>query len=183
MQDNQHSQLTPSDFSPDQPSSDFSPAQPSPDISPQSTVPGLSDPQPTDQLDFARRTHRSGRSFCTSAPRKPILKLPAVLSSPQDSQPFTCLPLNLKCDNQCCKKLSKKQIGFAEKLSIRYIYPGNNFEDFSQKMLIHPILGQNSTTYLMLSAIGIESGAKELFYRATWSNPNQINAKISIEIE
>ena len=174
LQNDQHSESAPSE----------SPPAGSPDLLPQATVPGLCDPPPTDQLDFARRRHRSGQAFRTlTAPRKPILKLPSALSPPQNSQPFACPPVHNKCGEQCCTKLSNKHIDFSEKLSIRFIHSGNNFEDFSQTMLTHPISGQDSTTFLMLSAIGVESSSKELFYRATWSSPNDTNAKINTQVD
>ena len=74
----------------------------------------------------------------------------------------------------------RKRLFFAEKLSLRFINPGNDIEDLLQEMVTHPKLGKTSTTYLMLSLVGVESSGKELFYTSTWSTPNSINAKINI---
>ena len=175
---NQHHDLA----SPEFPPVDSSDLLPQANAIP-TTAPGSRDPQPSHQLDFAHRRHRSGKVFCTLvAPRKPILKVSSVPSSPQNPQLLVCPPAQNKCDQNCCEKLSNKKLNFSSELSVRFI-TGNQFQDFTQNMLVHLILGQNSKTFLMLSAIGIESSKKELLYKAIWSSPNDTNSEIDTQID
>ena len=119
-------------------------------------------------------------SFCTSAHSTSILKVASIPSVSQESKHATPTSLpSLRCD--CCIKSSKRKIVFAENLSLRFINQGNNdIEDLVQKMVINPKLGKISTTYLMISMVGVESSGKELFYNSTWSTPNPRNATIDI---
>ena len=147
------------------------------------TAPGFHDPQPSHQPDFAHRQHRSGKVFCTLvAPRKPILKISSVTSSFQNPQLVVYPPAQNKCDQNCCEKLSNKKLKFSSELSVRFI-TGNKFQDFNQDMLVHPILSQNSKTFLMLSAIGVDSSNKEFLYKANWSSPNEINSEMDTFID
>ena len=45
-------------------------------------------------------------------------------------------------------------------------------------MLIHPLLKQKSKTFVMLSAIGIDTSNKEMLYKVNWSSPNEVNSEI-----
>ena len=167
------------------PSLGFPPADAGPDLmSPADTGPtmtsGLHDPQPSSQPDFAHRQLRSGKVYCTLAvaPRKPILKISPVTSSPQNP-PLVAQPpaQHQKCDPNCCEKNSNKELKFSEKLSVRF-HTGNNFQDYTQDMIFHPLLKQKSKTFLMLSAIGIDSSNKELLYKVNWSSPSEVNSGI-----
>ena len=163
----------------------FPPAGAGPDLmSPADTVPtmtsGSHDSQPSAQPDFAHRQLRSGKVFCTLAvpPRKPILKISPLTSSPQNP-PLVAQPpaQHQKCDRNCCEKYSNKELKFSEKLSVRF-HTGNTFQDYKQDMIFHPLLKQKSKTFLMLSAIGIDSSNKELLYKVNWSSPSEVNSEI-----
>ena len=159
----------------------MSPADAGPD-SPQITTmnPGLHDSQASSQPDFANRQLRSGKVYCTLAvaPCKPILKSSPVTSSRQTPPLAAHSPSqHQKCDPECCVKNSNKKLKFDDQLTVRF-HTGNQFQDYRQEVLIHPILKPSTKTFVMLSAIGIDCSNKEMLYKVNWSSPNKVNSEI-----
>jgi hypothetical protein len=73
-------------------------------------------------------------------------------------------------------RVKSKSIKWSDNLNIRFIQ-GEDIREYDQKLLVHT---ESScvlppTSYLMLSAIGIDTSSKELMYKSTWSSPNLSN--------
>jgi hypothetical protein len=74
----------------------------------------------------------------------------------------------------------KSNVKWNDNLEIRFLQ-GEDIREYSQKLLVHT---ESScvlppTSYLMLSAIGIDTSARELMYSSTWSSPSLSNDIIS----
>ena len=77
-------------------------------------------------------------------------------------------------------KVTPKSIKWSDNLEIRFLQ-GNDIREYKQTLLVHT---ESScvippTTYLMLSALGVDTSARELLYSSSWSSPSLVNDVVS----
>ena len=167
----------------------------------------LSQP-PADQLSDSdpherqRKILRYGRSYFgllkEAAPRSILKKSRSECSLPQtllplqspivsDNQPRVIvtgsskLPgHDLNLPGHGLNKVTPKSIKWSDNLEIRFLQ-GNDIREYKQTLLVHT---ESScvippTTYLMLSALGVDTSARELLYSSSWSSPSLVNDVVS----
>jgi hypothetical protein len=77
-------------------------------------------------------------------------------------------------------KVTPKSIQWSDDLLVRFLQ-GKDIREYKQTLLVHT---ESScvippTTYLMLSAIGVDTSARELIYSSSWSSPSLVNDVVS----
>ena len=146
-----------------------------------------------DQHERHRKILRYGRSYfslLTEPEPRSILRdscslqrTTPPLQSPIESeaQPIVKPPgHDLQFPGHGVNKVTPKSIRWSDDVLVRFLQ-GEDIREYKQKLLVHT---ESScvippTTYLMLSAIGVDTSARELIYSSSWSSPSLANDVIT----